>query len=173
MDNTGWFLSEVNPAKHSTLYVAQNGLTIPIPLYELTTYPDGGVRTSVSDLSKLFIALLDDGVYEGTRILDQRWVEEMLRFHYTDSNKPANVSLQEINSGLFWATKLDVTRIGHNGTDPGVHTEMLSNLSKDVGVILFINTSLSFEEMRPSFDISRELWKHAEALKNEERVRGQ
>lgn len=167
MDNTGWLLSEIDPARHSKLYVVQNGLTIPIPSYELTTYPDGGVRTSVSDLSKLFIALLDDGTYEGTRILEKRWVEEMLRFHYTDSAKPANVSLQEVNSGLFWATKLDVTRIGHNGSDPGVRTEMLSNLSKDVGVILFMNTSLSGEEMRPANAISRELWKHAEALKNQ------
>ena len=165
MDNTGWFLPEIDPAKHSKLYVGQGGLTIPIPLYEGTTYPDGGVRTSVSDLSKLFIALLDGGVYEGTRILDKRWVDEMLRFHYTESAKPDNVSLQEINSGLFWATKLDVTRIGHNGSDPGVRTEMLSNLSKDVGVILFMNTSLSGEEMRLSNDISRELWKYAEALK--------
>jgi CubicO group peptidase (beta-lactamase class C family) len=174
MDNTGWLLSEIDPAKHSKLYVAQNGLIIPIPLYEMTTYPDGSVRTSVSDLSKLFIALLDDGVYEGTRILDQRWTQEMLRFHYTDANKPGNVSLQEINSGLFWATKLDVTRIGHNGSDPGVRTEMLSNLAKDVGVILFMNTSLSGEEMRPANDISRELWKHAEALKNEgRRAKGQ
>ena len=169
MDNTGWSLSEIDPAKHSKLYVVQNGLIIPIPLYELTTYPDGSVRTSVSDLSKLFIALLDDGVYEGTRILEKRWVEEMLRFQYTDTTKPANVSLQEINSGLFWATKLDVTRIGHNGSDPGVRTEMLSNLSKDVGVILFMNTSLTSEEMRPANDISRELWKHAEALKSEGR----
>lgn len=167
MENTGWSLAEIPPARHSKLYVAQNGLTIPIPHYELTTYPDGGVRTSVSDLSKLFIALLADGVYEGTRILEKRWVDEMLRFQYTESSKPENVSLQEINSGLFWATKQDVTRIGHNGTDPGVRTEMLSNLTKDVGVILFMNTSLSLsgEELRLTFDISRELWKHAEALK--------
>ena len=166
MDNTGWSLAEIAPARHSKLYVAQNGLTIPIPHYELTTYPDGGVRTSVSDLSKLFIALLDDGVYEGTRILDKRWVDEMLRFQYTESSKPENVSLQEINSGLFWATKMDVTLIGHNGSDPGVRTEMLSKLTKDVGVILFMNTSLSMsgEELRLTLDISRELWKHAEAL---------
>jgi len=98
MDNSSWLLSEVKPGKHSKLYVAQEGLTIPIPLYELTTYPDGGVRTSVSDLSKLFVALLNDGVYEGTRILDKLSVDEMLRFHYTDSNKPVNVSLQEVNS---------------------------------------------------------------------------
>jgi CubicO group peptidase (beta-lactamase class C family) len=169
MNNTGWFLSEIDPAKHSKLYVAQKGLTIPIPLYEGTTYPDGGVRTSVSDLSKFFIALLNDGVYEGTRILDKRSVEEMLRFQYTNSNKPDNVGLEERNSGIFWSTKFNVTRIGHGGSDPGVQTEMLSNLSKDVGVILFTNTSLSDQELRHHIAIFRELFKHAEALKEKGR----
>jgi len=169
MDNSSWLLSEVKPGKHSKLYVAQDGLTIPIPLYELTTYPDGGVRTSVSDLSKLFVALLNDGVYEGTRILDKPSVDEMLRFHYTDSNKPDNVSLEEKNSGLFWQSKYNVTRIGHGGSDPGLQTDMLSNLSKDVGVILFTNTSLSGEEKRQYNAIFLELWKHAEALKEKGR----
>jgi CubicO group peptidase (beta-lactamase class C family) len=131
MNNTGWFLSEIDPAKHSKLYVAQKGQTIPIPLYQITTYPDGGLRTSVSDLSKFFIALLNDGVYEGTRILDKRSVDEMLRFQHTEANKPVNVSnIQEANSGIFWRTKFNGTRIGHGGSDPGVQTEMLSNLSR-------------------------------------------
>ncbi len=167
MDNTGWFLTEIEAGKHSKLYVVQDDLTIPIPLYELTTYPDGGVRTSVADLSKFFIALLNDGVFEGTRILEKRSVDEMLRFQYTDSNKPDNVNLEgedSKNSGIFWATKFDVTRIGHGGSDPGLKTEMLSNLSKDVGVILFTNTSPT--EMRPYSAVFLELWKRAEALKN-------
>jgi CubicO group peptidase (beta-lactamase class C family) len=167
MGNTGWFLSEIDRAKHSKLYVSQKGLTIPIPLYQITTYPDGGVRTSVSDLSKLFIALLNDGVYEGTRILDKRWVDEMLRFQHTDANKPANVdSIKEANTGIFWRTKFGGTRIGHGGSDPGVQTEMLSNLSKDIGVILFTNTSLSDQDVLQHYlAIFRELFKHAEALK--------
>ena len=43
---------------------------------------------------------------------------------------------------------------------------MLSNLSKDVGVILFTNTSLPEQEMRRYYDIFLEIWKHAETLKN-------
>jgi CubicO group peptidase (beta-lactamase class C family) len=174
MTNTAWSLSEIDPAKHAKLYVVQSGLTIPIPFYELATYPDGGIRTSVSDLSKFFIALLNDGAYERTRILDKRWVDEMLRFQYTDSNKPANVNLKEDNSGLFWATKdrLNVIRVGHGGADPGVKTDMLASLEKDVGVIVFMNTSLSGQDAKHWAAISTELWKHAEALKNErQRVR--
>ena len=169
MNDTAWLLSEVAPSRHAKLYVAQNGLTIPISLYEGTTYPDGGVRTSVSDLSKFFIALLNDGVYEETRILAKRSVDEMLRLQYTTSHKPDNVVLEEKNSGLFWSTKFDVTRIGHGGSDPGLKTEMLANLSKDVGVILFTNTSLPEQDMRQFNDIFIEIWKHAETLKNEKR----
>lgn len=170
MDNTGWFLSEIPLANHSKLYVAQ-GLTIPIQLYGVTTYPDGGVRTSVADLSKFFIALLNEGEYEGVRILEKPQVAEMLRFQYTNSNKPDNVNLNgedSVNSGIFWATKFDVTRIGHNGSDPGVMTMMLSDLSKEVGVILFVNTSLSEQDSGYYGDIFDDLWKHAVTLKDSE-----
>ncbi len=86
----------------------------------------------------------------------------MLKFQFTESNKPENINLVEPNknSGIFWATKRDVTLIGHGGTDDGVKTEMFCNLSKDIGVILFCNTG----EVRIT-DIYDELWKYAEIIK--------
>ncbi|HEX6100480.1 MAG TPA: serine hydrolase domain-containing protein [Thermoanaerobaculia bacterium] len=166
MNDTAWSLSAVDPARHSKLYVAHKGLAIPIPLYEGTTYPDGGVRTSVSDLAKLFIALLNGGVYEGTRILDESSVAEMLRFQFTAASKPENVDLAEHNSGIFWRTKFNVTRVGHGGSDPGVQTEMLATLSKDVGVILFSNTSLSDDELRPFYSILNELFAYGASVRS-------
>src|SRR5688572_14412432 len=74
------------------------------------------------------------------RILEKRSVDEMLRFQFTPSSKPGNIDLKEENAGLFWSTKFNVTRVGHGGSDPGIKTEMLANLSKDVGVIVFTNT---------------------------------
>ena len=165
MDHSRWFLSGLPPEAHSKLYVVQDGLVIPIPLYGLTTYPDGGVRTSVSDLSRFFIALLDDGQYEGTRILAPASAAEMLRFQYTPSNKPDNVELDEKNSGIFWSTKFNVSRIGHGGSDPGITTEMLSDLSREVGVVLFVNTSVSGPEAKVYASLLDDLWRHAETLK--------
>jgi CubicO group peptidase (beta-lactamase class C family) len=165
MTRTGWFLSEVDLADHSTLFVSQNGLTIPIPLYGGTTYPDGGVRTSVADLSKFFVALLNDGAYQGTRILDAGTAAEMFRFQFTDANRPENYPAAEGNSGLFWRTKFDGTRVGHGGNDPGLQTEMLADLSRQVGVILFSNTSLGGTDHRAFYAIFEALWKHAESLR--------
>lgn len=167
MGNTGWLLSDIDLAKHSNLYIAQ-GLPVPIQLYGITTYPDGGLRTSVADLSKFFVALLNEGDYEGTRILDKTSVAEMLRFQYDASNKPDNVKLSgenSVNSGIFWATKADITRIGHNGVDPGVVTMMLSDLSKDVGVVLFFNTAVPQADGEVYGTIFDRLWEHAQALK--------
>lgn len=167
MRNTAWFLSDVPAQRHARLYVAQNGLSIPIPLYGGTTYPDGGVRTSVADLSRFFLALLNDGAYDGARILQRRSVREMLRFQYTAANKPDNVALDEKNSGIFWSTKFDVTRIGHGGSDPGVKTEMLSDLDKRIGVIVFSNTSLGDAQMPVYNAIIEALWTRALTLEHE------
>ena len=165
MTRTAWFLSEVDLANHSTLFVSQNGMSIPIPLYGGTTYPDGGLRTSVADLSKFFIALLDDGQHAGVRILDEEKAAEMLRFQFTDANRPQNYPATEGNSGLFWRTKFDGTRVGHGGNDPGLQTDMLADTARNVGVILFVNTSLSGNERRAYGAIFDALWKHGESLR--------
>ena len=165
MSSTGWFLSEVDLENHSTLFVAQNGLTIPIPHYGGTTYPDGGVRTSVADLSKLFAALLHGGEYRGTRILEAGMAAEMVRFQFTDGNRPENYPAAEGNSGLFWRTKFNGTRVGHGGNDPGVQTEMLADPSGTIGVVLFSNTSLGGTDARAFYAIFEALWKHAESLR--------
>lgn len=166
MNNTGWFFSEIKLENHSHLYDKQDGVIKNIELYGEITYPDGGVRTSVADLSKFFIALLNKGEYKKVRILKKVSVDEMLRFHYTIDNKPENVKLNEKNAGIFWSTKLNTTRIGHGGSDPGIKTEMLSDLSKEVAVILFTNTALPPKEMNKYYyGIYDELHKTGEKLK--------
>jgi CubicO group peptidase (beta-lactamase class C family) len=167
MKNTGWFLSEINLANHTKLYDKSGDTPKPIQLYSFPSYPEGGVRTSVAELSKYFIALLNDGAYNGVRILKKESVQEMQTFQFTALNKPGNMNLAKLNTGIFWATKMGATRIGHNGSDPGVRTFMLSDLAKEIGVILFVNTKLSEKDEGIYFDIYEELYKFAKRLKSE------
>ncbi|MYM36658.1 serine hydrolase [Duganella sp. FT94W] len=164
MRRTGWSLADVPLDQHAKLYVSQGGISIPIPLYGIATYPDGGVRTSVSDLSAFFIALLNGGAYRGVRILTPAAAAEMQRFQFTAANRPANVSLQKKNSGIFWQSMFDVTKVGHGGSDPGIKTEMLADLSGEVGVILFTNTSLCEQDTPKYAAIFDALWRQALAL---------
>jgi CubicO group peptidase (beta-lactamase class C family) len=166
MKNTGWFFSEIDLTNHSKLYNREGDTTHLIQLYGMTTYPDGGVRTSVADLSRFFTALLNEGTYNGVRILKKKSVREMLRFHFTSDSKPENVDIEKLNSGIFWATKFNTTRMGHAGKDPGIKTEMLCNLSKEVGVILFTNTGLTDKDLfKYYFPIFEELYKYGVKIK--------
>ena len=165
MQNSGWVLNEIDIANHSTLYEKKGDSIVQIQLYEMTTYPDGGVRTSVDELSKFFISLLNDGKYKKTRILKSETVKEMLRFQHTETNKPENVNIKKLNQGIFWATKLGATRIGHNGSDQGVRTFMLSDLNKEFAVIVFFNTKLDEKDEGIYFDIYEELYKYGVKLK--------
>ena len=165
MQNSGWALYEIDITKHTKLYEKKGDSIVPIQLYDMTTYPDGGIRTSVDELTKFFISLINDGKYKKTRILQTETVKEMLRFQHTETNKPQNVNIKKLNQGIFWATKLGATRIGHNGSDQGVRTFMLSDLNKELAVIVFFNTKLDDKDEGIYFDIYEELYKYAKDLK--------
>jgi CubicO group peptidase (beta-lactamase class C family) len=159
MRRTGWFMRDVDMREHSTLFISQNGTATPILPYGPITYPDGGLRTSVEDLSKFLIALLNDGATGGARILDAASATEMQRFQFSDGNRPTNYPAADGNSGLFWRTKLNGTRVGHGGNDPGVEVEMLSDLSRRVAVVYMSNTSLGGTDRRATSTIFDALWK--------------
>lgn len=170
MSNTGWFLREIDPKKHSALFVSQNGLTFPIQTYGGVTYPDGGVRTSLSDLSVFFSAMLNDGAHAGVRILSPEAAREMQRFQFADHNRPTNYPAKEGNSGLFWRTKYNGTRVGHGGNDPGVSIEMLTNLDRSIGVVLMSNTSLGGQDRAVFGQIFELIWEYGEKIKQGRRA---
>jgi len=128
MNNTCWFLSEMDRAKHSRLYESKKNNTLldNIDLYGLTTYPDGGVRTTVADLSRYLLCIMNKGIYNGTRILKEETVAEMLTPDYIDSYTK------------FWNIG---DQVGHGGGDPGVSTGMYYSPKDKLGIIFFINTS--------------------------------
>ena len=151
MRSTGWFLRDLPTAELSMQFVAVDGWAIPLPRYGGTTYPDGGLRTSVSDLSRFFLALLDHGEHDGVRILPAREADEMTRFQFTGPSFPLGYGPGEGNTGLFWRTRHNGEYMGHGGNDPGVQTLMLSSLDRRVAVILFSNTSGALAELQ-AFD---------------------
>ena len=130
MDDTCWFLDEMdNRENHSKLYKTQlfNLFRMEVELYGLSTYPDGGLRTSINDLSKYLLHISKYSKNTNTEILKKNTFTEMFKIdhvnHYTK----------------FWEVQ-DHNIIGHGGADPGVKTGMYYNLKKRFGIIFFINT---------------------------------
>jgi CubicO group peptidase (beta-lactamase class C family) len=165
MGSTGWFLRDLPIAEISTQFVAEEGWAIPVPRYELTTYPDGGVRTSVRDLSRFFLALLNHGELDGVRILPSRQADEMTRFQFAGPDYPKDYGPGEGNTGLFWRTRHNGEYMGHGGSDPGVQTVMLSTLDRRVAVILFSNTSGGSAEGKAFDSVFRALVAYGQSRK--------
>lgn len=163
MDSTHWRLQPRDLREGATLYLSQDGIAVALQPYTGTTWPDGGLRTSVDDLSKFFIALLGGGQANGARILKPSSVDEMLRLQFTAEHKPANVDIAEKNSGLFWQTKFNTRYVGHGGSDPGLKTEMLATPDLRTGIVFFTNTAGQDTE-KAYVAILKLLFAHAQAL---------
>jgi len=105
------------------------GEELPEQYWRARFYPAGGLYSTVSDLSHFLIAHMNDGIYNGTRILKKETVELM---HAT---QPGN----RIGYGLAWMHESIGGLSGHGGDLPGGDTWMLYNRTKDIGVIYFAN----------------------------------
>ena len=128
MSNTFWFLSEMNPTDHAKIYKldSKKKLLKNIELYGLTTYPDGGLRTSINDLVKYFLYFIRDDTSKDIKIISEEKIVEMFSPDYFD----------------FYSNFWNIGKtIGHSGGDPGVSTGMFYIKGKDIGYIFFINTS--------------------------------
>ena len=102
--------------------------------YGYADYPSGQLRTSSNSLAKFMSAYMNDGVYDGVRILDSATIELIK----TIDNPTVN-SMQ----GLTWYYKNanGRTLFGHNGGDIGSSTEMFISFSDNLGVVLLTNSN--------------------------------
>jgi CubicO group peptidase (beta-lactamase class C family) len=125
MDNSGWFLSEIDTLKHITPYEDQH----PLKLYSFPNYPDGLLRASVRELSYFLMAIINGGEYNEVRILEESTLKMMLKEQIKEDK----------SQGLCWENSEFKSLWGHSGGDPGVGTYMFFSPKTKIGVITFQN----------------------------------
>lgn len=136
MRNTSWRLSDLPPHNIATPYAwdAREERHVPLPYYSLSTWPDGGVRSSANDLGRFLAMVIHDGELNGTRVLKRTSVRRML--------SPL-VGSRDDGTGVFWGLgqlASGVHLIGHSGGDPGATTHMYFDPAARVGFVLLINS---------------------------------
>ena len=124
MHHTGFRIADFEPDVLAIPYDSKNR---PLPHYSYPTYPDGALRTSVNDFSRFVRAYLNGGLYEQTRILEEKTIDRIL----TPNRQ---------GQGLIWYRTENL--MGHSGGDPGVTTYMFIDVDQELGVILFLNKEL-------------------------------
>ncbi len=96
-------------------------------------YPDGGVNASVRDLASMALMLLNQGEYEGKRILDEASFAEMMRLQL-----PPELSSRQ---RFFWRDRETLGFTGHSGSDLGVFSSFMFNPENKSAVIIIMNRS--------------------------------
>lgn len=141
MTRTSFCLPDLPIDEVAIPYLYQNKTYQRLPYYQLLHYPVGGLMTTVDDLSHFFIAHMNHGVYNGTRILQADTVDLM---HTVQP--PGNI-YRNFRYGLGWMIEETPIRkhvyIGHSGDIPAVHTRMFMKQTEHVGIICLFNSDRS------------------------------
>jgi len=149
MTGTGWMLSEIDTRQHAQLYELGEAEGVLVDWYGLATWPDGGVRTSVRDLSRFFAAMIGGGELKGTRILQATSVKAMFQPQFESGQVLQAVedseNEQQAKTWVYRTGKSGKTVVGHSGGDPGVSTHAYFYPDAGVGAILLVNTSSDSE----------------------------
>lgn len=120
MSSTSWDYSE----KIATRYFPSGE---KVPTYRLITYPDGGLYSSVEDLSRFLIAIMMARTGHETP-LDPIDIERLLPGDDDDNR-------------IFWGMGERSHDIGHAGSDPGVQVDLRFNADHDTGIIVMTNVN--------------------------------
>ena len=132
MHNTSFFLKNLNISRIAVPY-EYRGKYEPLLHYAILDYPAGGLRASIMDLAHFLIAHMNNGVYNGIRILNESSTMEMHKVHAHGKY------FFDYGYGFqIWHIGGD-TYIGHTGGLYGVATKMVYRESDKIGIIYFIN----------------------------------
>ena len=133
MDNTGWFLSELDTTRIARPYSYSDGIYTDNGLYGYADYPDGMLRTTALSLAKFMYAHMNDGNFDGTQLLDPSTVATM---------RSQVVPAIDAGQGIVFYSFEDAygTWWGHNGGDLGVSTNMFFDETTNTGLITLTNS---------------------------------
>ena len=125
MNDTGWDLTTEVLTKKVTPYLTPS---LPLPHYDLVTFADGGLITSLDDFSKYMMEMMRCYNGEG-EILSKALCQEMMTPHLNEGQL----------YGIFWEISASKKSIGHNGGDPGTLTNCYFQPATGVAKIMFSN----------------------------------
>ncbi|MCG7537920.1 serine hydrolase domain-containing protein [Pseudoalteromonas sp. OOF1S-7] len=106
---------------------------VPQPHYGNPQYPDGGVRTSIKELSLFLTQLLKNQTITGEPLLSAAIFQQMISIQV-----PETVSKGQ---RFFWRDN-SMGLIGHMGSDPGVFAAMYFDPNNKNGFIILMNRGL-------------------------------
>jgi len=126
MTNTGWTRESLANSTIATAYLTTEGDPEAFPYYDSATTADGGLLSSSSDLVKLLMLIMNDGVAGGNQLIQSTSVADLL-----------TPSPEDADYGFLWI--VEGTKIGHDGSDPGAISVMQYDAETRTGFAFVAN----------------------------------
>ncbi len=128
MSKTEWRLANTPVSELAIPY--SNEITSSNPHYTFPDYPNGGLRTTVLDLSIFLRMVMLNGSVNNIQILSQPTMTEMKTLQFGST---------EFCLSFYYDTVKGKKVLGHSGGEKGVTAEMFYDTNTNVGVIVFSN----------------------------------
>jgi len=130
MNNSYWRLDEVNQTIVQP-YKYESGRYQALRHYTFTDYPNGGLRSTATDLFQFFSAFVQDGLSNGNRLLKAETIRQMLTLQIPNIDSETGLHLFLMNQQHnLW---------GHDGGEEGVATMVAFEPELGTGVIILTN----------------------------------
>jgi CubicO group peptidase (beta-lactamase class C family) len=136
MTKTEWRLSNIPLNELAIPYSAL--FTPSSPHYTFIDYPDGGLRTTVVDLSKFLRMIIMNGSFNEHEIIKPETVVIMKQ-----STNEMDMDGYTYGLGLLFINNGNLILCGHDGGEQGVTSQMFYDLNSNAGTIVFTNTTMS------------------------------
>lgn len=152
LKSTHWFYNDTLSREYATLYEIYPPKAYKrllnrdnsLKTYSTITYPDGGLRSSLSDLTKYVIELLNG--YDGaSELLTKNSYQQLFRKQFDEEHLPNGVENNLTNQAVFWYYN-SKKRLTHTGSDPGVYTVISLDFKTKTGRIVLINANIDTED---------------------------
>lgn len=132
MNSSGWSYEDFDINRFAARYIGKK--MMEAPQYDIVTYPDGGLKTTIDDLAK-YVQQMIRGYNNNNDYLTVNSWKELFTNQLSNSHGERRA--------LFWDVfgTQGVGEIGHSGSDPGIRTFMYFNPESGVGKILLVNSS--------------------------------
>jgi len=153
MDETAWFLADLNVSNIAVPYRWIGSKYIAYPHYSNNWYPAACLRSSVTELRNHLMMMMNNGKYNSTQILQESTVDLMLSTQYPSLPIQGIIWYKMYFGGRnFW---------GHSGSYDGCRTVMLFEPKTNIGVIVLTNGEFGNQAM---IEILIELFDFAENM---------
>jgi CubicO group peptidase (beta-lactamase class C family) len=137
MDNTRWFLSEFQNlddlASPHEFFTSQYHT---IDHYGFADYPNGLLRSNVTDLANMMITLLQEGSFNNEMFIDSGVLSQMFTHQVAILDPYQGLQFYSEN---FNTSSGNVTMWGHNGGELGIGTDLFLDLENNIGIAVLGN----------------------------------